>query len=110
MTGFIIWAAVGILIIVLGVCAFFAKKPVGFWANVETVKVSDVEKYNHATGKLFIVYGVVFILLGLPILVGQNSPLIILSGVGVMFETIIVMSIYSVLIANKYEVKNNAKK
>lgn len=103
MVGFIIWAVVGVVITVLGICDLFAKKPVGFWANVETMKVNDVKGYNRATGILFIVYGVVFILLGLPILGGQNTPLILLSAVGVMFETIVIMVIYSVCIVNKYQ-------
>ena len=105
MVGFIIWAQVGVVIIVLGICDLFAKKPVGFWANVETMKVNDVKGYNRATGILFIVYGAVFILLGLPILGGQNTPLILLSAVGVMFETIVIMVIYSVCIVNKYQSK-----
>lgn len=81
--------------------------PVGFWANVETIKVSDVKRYNRATGILFIVYGVVFILLGILLLGGQNTPYILLSIVGVMFETIIIMVVYSLLIEEKYGVNNN---
>ncbi len=59
--GFIGWALVGAMIIALGIKNMFSKKPAGFWANVETIKVSDVKRYNRATGILFIVYGVVFI-------------------------------------------------
>lgn len=81
--------------------------PVGFWANVETIKVSDVKRYNRATGILFIVYGVVFILLGILLLGGQNTQYILLSIVGVMFETIIIMVVYSLLIEEKYGVNNN---
>lgn len=57
----------------------FSKKEVGFWANAGKFEVTDVKKYNGAVGKLFIGYGIVFILLGLPMLSGQNSPWIILS-------------------------------
>lgn len=81
--------------------------PVGFWANVETIKVSDVKRYNRATGILFIVYGIVFILLGILLLGGQNTQYILLSIVGVMFETIIIMVVYSLLIEEKYGVNNN---
>ena len=83
------------------------KMPVGFWANVETIKVSDVKRYNRATGILFIVYGIVFILLGILLLGGQNTQYILLSIVGVMFETIIIMVVYSLLIEEKYGVNNN---
>lgn len=102
MLGFVIWAVVGAMIIVLGIIDLFAKKPVGFWANVETMKVNDVRGYNRATGLLFIAYGAVFILLGIPFLGGQNTPLILLSIVGVMFETIVTMAIYSIGIVKKY--------
>lgn len=105
MLGFVIWAIVGALIVVLGISALFSKKPVGFWANVETMKVNDVKGYNRATGILFMVYGIVFILLGLPLLAGQNSPFLLLSMIGVMFETIVIMAVYSVYIVNKYGAK-----
>ena len=54
MSGFIIWALVGVIIIALGIKDLFAKNPVGFWANIETTKVNDVKGYNHATGIFFI--------------------------------------------------------
>lgn len=101
MPGFIVWAVVGLLLVALGVGDLFAKKPVGFWANAETVKVDDVKGYNQATGKLFIVYGVIFILLGLPLL-AQNKLFILFSMIGVMFETIITMAVYSLSVEQKY--------
>lgn len=103
MVGFAIWSLVGVLLIILGIRDLFSKKPVGFWANVETMKVNDVKGYNRSTGILFIVYGVVYILLGLPLLAEQNSPLILLSIIGVMFETIVVMAVYSICIVKKYK-------
>ena len=42
--------------------------------------------YNHAVGKLFVIYGAILIALGLPLLSGQNSPFILLSVLGVMIE------------------------
>ena len=42
-------------------------------------EVKDRKKYNAAVGKLFSVFGLVFILFGLPLLAGQNSPWIFLS-------------------------------
>lgn len=104
MIGFIIWALVGFIIVGIGISAFFSKKAVGFWANVEVEKVKDIKKYNFAVGKLFIVYGVVFIALGLPMLSQQNSALIIFSVIGTMFETIVVMVVYTLVISKKYRV------
>lgn len=109
LVGFIIWALCGVLLMILGIRAFFAKKPVGFWANAETMKVKDVKGYNRATGILFIVDGLVFVLLGLPLLLGQNNAWILLSVAGVMIETIVVMAVYSVYITKKYEDKNADK-
>lgn len=101
--GFIIWALFGCFMIGLGISAFFAKKAVGFWTNIKNFEVNDLEGYNRATGKLFIVYGVIFIILGIPLFSGQNSPYILLSVLGVMMETIAIMAIYSLYITKKYE-------
>ncbi len=103
--GFILWAIVGCIMTGIGISAFFSKKAVGFWANIETFPVNDIKKYNHATGKLFIAYGVIFIVLGIPLLGGQNTPYILLSVLGVMAETIAMMAIYSLVITKKYRKK-----
>ena len=102
---FVIWCLCGCLFIGLGVFAFFSKKPVGFWANVKTFAVNDVKKYNAAMGKLFCIYGLVFDLLGLPLLDGQSSPLAIVSVVGVMLSIIVLMVIYVTVIEPKYKKK-----
>ncbi|MCM1089889.1 MAG: hypothetical protein NC092_02715 [Butyrivibrio sp.] len=101
--GFIIWAIFGGIMIVLGVKAFFSEKAVGFWANIKPIKVNDIKGYNHATGKLFILYGVILIVLGIPLLGGQNAPYILLSVLGLMLETIAAMAIYSLVITRKYQ-------
>lgn len=104
---FFIWAAVGAAFIVLGIYDYVSKKPVafGFWANAEVFPVKDVKGYNRALGKLFMVFGVLFILLGLPMLVGQNSPWIVASILGVLVEAIGTMAIYVTVIERKYRVK-----
>ena len=101
--GFIVWAIVGCFIIGIGISAFFSKKAVGFWANIKAEPINDIKNYNYAMGKLFIVYGVIFILLGTPLLSGQNSPFILLSVVGIMIETIVTMAIYTLIIVKKYK-------
>lgn len=78
-------------------------KAVGFWANIKAEPINDIKNYNYAMGKLFIVYGVIFILLGTPLLSGQNSPFILLSVVGIMIETIVTMAIYTLIIVKKYK-------
>lgn len=103
--GFIGWTIVGFFLIGIGITAFFKKKAVGFWANIEVELVNDIKNYNYAVGKLFVFYGVVFILLGTPLLMGENSLFILLSVIGGMIETIITMVIYSLVIGKKYRIK-----
>lgn len=103
MIGFVIWAIVGVIIIGLGVRAYFSKKVAGFWANIRPISVNDITGYNRAVGKLFVIYGVIFIALGLPLISGQNSSFILLSVLGVMVETIVIMAIYSLCIERKYK-------
>ena len=100
--GFVAWSICGCLFIALGIYAHFTKKTMGFWANAKVPEMTDVKKYNRAVGRLFCVYGIVFILLGLPLLAGPNSPLIIISMIGVMIETIVTMAVYSLGIEEKY--------
>ena len=103
MIGFIVWAIVGCILIGIGVSAYFSKKTVAFWANMKAFPVRDIKGYNHALGKLFIFYGMLFVVLGIPLLSAQNTPYIFLSVFGVMIETIVFMVIYSLFIEKKYK-------
>lgn len=102
MTGFLIWLLTGLVFTVIGISCFFSKKPAGFWANAKLPEIADIKNYNRAVGKLFCIFSVVFILLGLPMLKGQNSLLIILSILGVFAEVIITMVVYTMVIEKKY--------
>ena len=57
-------------------------------------------------GLLLICYGVIFAVLGIPLLGGQNNGYILLSVLGVMIETIVTMAIYSLVIEKKYKDQN----
>lgn len=105
MKAFIIWVLAGCIFIGLGIQSFFSKKQAGFWANAELYKISDVKKYNRAMGKMWCVFGCLFILLGLPLLAGQNSPLIFLSVIGCMIWVIALMIVYEQVICRKYRRK-----
>ena len=105
LIAFGIWCLTGCFFIGMGIFAAFSKKAVGFWSNVKMFEVTDVKKYNAAMCKLFCTMGVVFILLGVPLLSGQNSVWIIFSVIGVMFETIVAMFIYITVIEKKYKKK-----
>ena len=102
---FVIWLLVSLLFIVFGIYITKSKKskPFGFWANAEAPEVTDVEGYNKALGKLWIIFGVGFAVDGLPLLAGQNSPLILISVVGAMFLAIGVMVYYTLAIESKYK-------
>lgn len=103
MIGFVIWVIVGVIIISLGVRAYLSRKVISFWASIKPVSVNDITGYNRAVGRLFVIYGVILIALGLPLLSGQNSPFILLSVLGVVIETIVIMAIYSLCIERKYK-------
>lgn len=107
MIAFFIWGVCGILFVGIGIYDYFAKirRPFGFWANAKQFEVNDVKAYNKALGKLFIGFGVAFILIGLPLLDGQNSPWIILSIIGAMVWAIVLMVIYTMVIEPKYRKK-----
>ncbi|MBD5448726.1 MAG: hypothetical protein HDR28_00915 [Lachnospiraceae bacterium] len=104
MLAFMIWLAVSAAMVVLGIYAMLSKKEVafGFWANAKMFPVEDVKGYNHAVGKLWCVFGVVFALLGIPLLPGQNTGYIIISILGCMAEAIAAMVVYVTIIEKKY--------
>ena len=104
MVGFIVWIIVGFIMVLIGVFSFFSKKPAGFWANAKPVEVKDVKAYNHAVGSLFMIYGLVFNILGIPLLKG-NGAFILLTVAGVLFETILLMVIYTLVIEKKFRKK-----
>ena len=103
--GFLMWAAGGCLLTALGIWAFRAKKEVGFWANVKPLPTRDMKAYTRAVGRLFIVDGVLFILLGLPLLWGAHSAWILIPILGAVAEIIVSMAVYTIVIQNKYEKK-----
>ncbi len=103
--GFIAWGVAGILMIGIGICALFSKKPVNFWANARVSEINNPKQYNYAVAKLFCLYGIVFIILGIPLLAGENSAWILLSVIGVMLESIMAMIIYVLVNEEKYKKK-----
>ncbi len=105
MFGFVFWTIVALVFVVIGIVAFLSEKPMGFFSNAEKFEVTDVKGYNRAVGILWCVYGIIMVLLGLPLLAGQNSPYILLTIVGVMIETIALVMVYVLVIEKKYRKK-----
>lgn len=102
--GFLVWLACGLLFFGIGIRCFFTKKQVGFWANAETPQMENVKAYNRAVGVLWLAYAAVFCVLGIPMLIPQPSALILLSVLGVVFETIVLIAVY-IRIEQKYKKK-----
>lgn len=103
MMAFILWILIGAGFVIWGIAVLFAKKekPFGFWANAEVFPVKDVRAYNKALGKLFIVFGIIFMLLGIPFWEG-NSAGMVFTILGTMFLSIFMMVIYVTRIERKY--------
>lgn len=95
MVAFIIWSIVGFLFIGLGIGNFYAKRPVGFWSNIPAPEIEDIKHYNRAVGWMWVIFGILMIVFGIPLLSGQNSPYVFLSVAGVVIEIIAIMIIYT---------------
>jgi len=104
MAAFIIWLIMSLFFVGMGIVCFISKKEkaFGFWANAETLPVKDVKAYNRALGKLWCAYGVALAFLGIPLLQGQNSAGAVVSILGTMFLSIILMAVYVTVIERKY--------
>ena len=108
MVAFVCWAVLGLFFIIWGIyCMYITKstKPFGFWSNAQVAEMKDVKGYNRALGKLWCVYGVLLILLGIPFLLGQNSVGLIITIPGTMLISIGAMIAYVVVIEQKYRKK-----
>lgn len=99
MAAFIIWCIISCLFIGIGISCLFAKRAVGFWANSKVPEIKDVKKYNRAMCIFWILFGAIMMLLGLPLLAGQNSALALISCGGVVMEIIISMIVYTLYIS-----------
>ncbi len=100
---FLIWCMFGSMFFGFAAYAWVSVKPVGFWANANVFEVTDISKYNHAVAKLFCIFGIVTILLGIPLLTGTNSPWVLFTIFGLMAESILAMAVYTLIIEKKYK-------
>lgn len=111
--GFVIWVICGLLFVGIGIYDYMSKKQVGFWANFDVPEVEDVIGFNKAVGRLFITYGVVFILIGIPLIPSifyKNVLLVFIPIIGTVFETIWLMVYFVMKIEKKYYPKKVYKK
>lgn len=111
--GFVIWVICGLLFVGIGIYDYMSKKQVGFWANFDVPEVEDVIGFNKAVGRLFITYGVVFILIGIPLIPSifyKNMLLVFIPIIGTIFETIWLMVYFVMKIEKDYYPKKVYKK
>lgn len=104
MIALILWGLCGALFFGLGIYCFFAKKQVGFWANAEVPPVTDVKAFNRAVGRLWCGFGIVFVLLGLPLATDNTILILLVSTLGTVYEVIALIVIF-MCIENKYRKK-----
>lgn len=103
---FIGWEIIGAGFGTLGIYTLFSKKARRYWANVsKKIEVTDVKKYNRTAGALWLMFSAIFCLLGLPLLIGQDTPWAILTCIGAMLDSIFIMAGLS-LAEGKYEKRN----
>ena len=103
---FALWCAVSCVMIVIGIMDIRSDKPAGFWANVDmTDDIENVKAYNLAVGRMFIIYGIVLIVFGLPLLQEKPGVMIILTMMGTVFSTLVLMVVYMVFIHPKFSKK-----
>lgn len=101
---FVIWILVSLVFVGIGIYDLRANEVVGFWSNGKKPVVNDenLKAYNRAVGILWIAFAVVFMLLGLPLLAGDNSPLIVITLLGSLAEIVALMAVYVLVIEKKY--------
>lgn len=110
---YLIWLACALLFVVLGIIDIVNAnkgKVFGFYNISPPPKaeaLTDVVAYNRAVGKLLIGSGIIFALLGFPLLLAENNPaLIVLVGVlGSIAWVISMVLAYELIIMKKYRKK-----
>ena len=96
IAAFLIWTVLSVLFVIFAVRCRHSDKPARFWANVPAPEVTDVKEYNRKVSNLWIVFSVLFELLGVTFLFcRQNSPLVIVPYLGTVFLVLLVMVLYS---------------
>ncbi len=93
--GFVVWSLCSAIFFGIGVSAWIAKKPVGFFTGVKAPDVKDMKKYNHSVAALWFVYAILFEICGIPLLfLEQNSAGFVPVIFGVVVITIALVIVY----------------
>lgn len=102
--GFILWTIISIVFVYIGITTRRSSIPVNLFTFGDVPKVNDVKGYNRAVSNLWLVFTVLFEMIGISLLfIKQNSPFVVLIVLGVMFLVIGMMVAY-IKIESKYRV------
>ena len=69
IAGFVIWSAVSLLLLGIGIWSWRSEKAAGFYTGAKPPEVTDVRAYNRSVGILWFVYALLFELLYVPLLI-----------------------------------------
>lgn len=104
LVGFIIWTLITLVFVYIGITIRNSNIPVNLFTFGDIPKVNDIKGYNKAVSNLWLVFTVLFEVVGVSLLfVKQNSPFVILIVLGVVLLVIGMMMIYT-KIESKYKV------
>lgn len=102
--GFILWTIISIVFVYIGITTRRSSIPVNLFTFSDVPKVNDIKGYNKAVSNLWLVFTVLFELIGVSLLfIKQNSPFVVLIVLGVVFLVIGMMVAY-IKIESKYKV------
>lgn len=105
LLAFIIWSIMSLVALCIAFICWRSKKEVGFFTGVKPNKVNDIKAYNRAVAKIWIVFAILFELLGIPLLfLEQNSPIFLFISIGTMF-LVIGIGIAYMIVEAKYRKK-----
>ena len=101
--GFIIWSMASLVFLSIGIKCRRSQEPVGFFTSCEPTQIENIEKYNKAVSRLWLVAAVFLEIMGIPLLfLEQNSVYFILVVFGVVIGMIVMMVVY-LKIEGKYK-------
>lgn len=95
LIAFVIWTAVALVFLLIGISSWKSEKAVGFFSNVKPPEIKNVKKYNKAVAKIWFGFAAAMEIIGIPLLfIEQNSPIAILIAFAVVALIIAIMIIY----------------
>lgn len=100
--GFAIWSIVAVIFLFIGISSWKSEKAAGFFTGLEPPKVTDIKAYNHAVGKIWFIFAILFEIAGMPLLFSEQNSAIILLMIPIVMILIIVMVIVYLRIELKY--------